>query len=137
MKNQLRHRHRKRQILTSISNTVFAYSLRNEKMELLSIKEVLFNLKNNPNGDFYLPPNIDEWNLDTLGVFSESLCCPLSNSTGDIPKQAIEGGWIKVLDNHLIEKITENAKSQLSHYTMNSLFSAFVFYVKNGAFIKF
>ncbi|MEQ4625360.1 MULTISPECIES: DUF7716 domain-containing protein [Providencia] len=106
-------------------------------MELRSIKEILFNLKNNPNGDFYLPPNIDDWNLDTLGVFSEGMHCPLSNSTGDIPKQTIEGGWIKVIDNHLIEKITENAKSQLSHYTMNSLFSAFVFYVKTMVLLSF
>ncbi|MBT0397545.1 hypothetical protein ISO77_18640 [Morganella morganii subsp. morganii] len=106
-------------------------------MELISIKEVLSNPENNPDGGFYLPPNIDEWSLDTLGIFSEDSYYYPPDSTEYIPKQATEDGWIEALDNGSIEEVVENTKLQLSHYTIHHLFEAFVFYVKNDAFIDF
>lgn len=108
-------------------------------MKLVSIRDVLFNVEANPGGWFYLPPNMEEWTLDTLGVFSlDSRDFP-PDSDEYLPVQAKENGWIETLDNGTIEEIVENAQIQSGNNLLSDeqLFAAFVFYVENDAFIDF
>jgi hypothetical protein len=102
-------------------------------MELIvTIREILTRPYDNPNGWFYLPPNKDEWTLDTSGVFfSED-----DDSSEEVPKQAKENGWVETLDNGTIEEIFDNLSLQLdSMPTEQQLFIAFMFYIENDAFI--
>ncbi|VXC73667.1 conserved hypothetical protein [Enterobacterales bacterium 8AC] len=105
-------------------------------MKLISIKDVLLSPNKNQNW-FCLPPNVDEWTLETQGVFTLNSIDFPPDSEDYLPKQVKEDGWVEVLDGASIEEIVANASLQLVKPTIDDLFNAFVFYFKNDAFIIF
>lgn len=108
-----------------------------EKMNLISIKDVLTQPEKNPETWFYLPPNSKEWNLDTKGVFSlDSFDFP-PDSDDFLPEQVKKNGWIETLDGAGIEDIIDNVNDQLENPSLDHLLQAFIYYFENDAFLVF
>ncbi|MDM5234110.1 DUF7716 domain-containing protein [Lysinibacillus pakistanensis] len=108
-----------------------------EKMNLLSISDVLSHPKRNPETWFYLPPNLKEWNLNTRGIFSlDSFDFP-PNSDDFLPEQAKKNGWIETLDGAGIEDVIDNVNNQFENPSLDQLFQAFLYYFENDAFLVF
>ncbi|ABQ04105.1 DUF7716 domain-containing protein [Flavobacterium johnsoniae] len=106
-------------------------------MNLVSIRDILSYPEKNPGTWFYLPPNKEEWNLDTMGVFSlDSYDFP-PDSKDYLPEEVEKYGWIEILDGVSIEDLVEYAKNQLENPSIDQLFNSFIFYYKNDAFLDF
>lgn len=108
-----------------------------EKMNLISIKDVLSYPEKNPETWFYLPPNSKEWNLNTKGVFSlDSFDFP-PDSDEFLPEQVKNNGWIETLDGAGIEDVIDNVNDQLVNPSLDHLLQAFIYYFENDAFLVF
>lgn len=98
-----------------------------------SIKEILAMPENNPEGWLYLPPQIESWNLNTVGIFIEDSYDFESDSSSCLVGKYED--WIEILDNASIEDIVANARESLDDVaTEEQIFDAFIFYFKNDAF---
>ncbi|GEM_PF-584979 len=108
-----------------------------EKMNLISVRDVLSHPEKNPETWFYLPPNLREWNLNTEGIFSlDSFDFP-SDSDDFLPEQVKQNGWIETLDGASIEDVIDNVNNQLENPSLDQLLQAFIYYFENDAFIVF
>lgn len=106
-------------------------------MNLMSIREILLYPEKNPRTWFYLPPNKEEWNLDTMGVFSlDSYDFP-PDSEDYLPKQVKKNGWIEILDGASIEDVIDYANNQLDNPSLDQLLKSLIFYYENDAFLDF
>lgn len=105
-------------------------------MKLISIGEVLSFPENNTEY-FCLPPNKNNWTLNTKGIFTLDARDFPPDSDEYLPKQVKNDGWIEVLDGGTIEEIVANAKEQLGVPSFDELFKAFIFYYENDAFLEF
>nr|WP_218837501.1 hypothetical protein [Gilliamella apicola] len=91
---------------------------------------MLSNIEDMPYSFFYLPADHSSWTLNTQGVFS-------LEDDSNLPKQAIEEGWIPTLEKAEIEDIISVANNELNNPTLEDLFSSFVFYFENDAFLQY
>lgn len=75
------------------------------KWKLVTLGDVLLHFEQYPDGWLYLPPDCDQWTLQTKGVFSlDSKDFP-ADSDEDIPPQAKTDGWVETLGSDLIDQI--------------------------------
>jgi len=108
-----------------------------EKMNLISVRDVLSHPEKNPETWFYLPPNLREWNLNTKGIFSlDSFDFP-PDSDDFLPEQVKKNGWIETLDGASIEDVIDNVNNQLENPSLDQLLQAFIYYFENDAFLVF
>ncbi|WP_085165005.1 DUF7716 domain-containing protein [Gilliamella bombi] len=106
-------------------------------MNFITIRDMLSNIEDMPYSFFYLPADHSSWTLDTQGVFSLEDEDILDDDDSNLPKQAIEEGWIPTLEKAEIEDIISVANNELDNPTLEDLFSSFVFYFKNDAFLQY
>ncbi|ELY2738782.1 hypothetical protein ACI00D_004572 [Cronobacter dublinensis] len=106
-------------------------------MPLITIRELLKNPQANPEGWFFLPPDSENWSLDTEGVFSTDGSDNEPGSDNHLPVQAKQDDWLETLDNATIEDIVDSAQEQLGTPSEEQLFQAFKYYFDNDAFIEF
>ncbi|OCG79539.1 DUF7716 domain-containing protein [Gilliamella apicola] len=99
-------------------------------MNFITIRDMLSNIEDMPYSFFYLPADHSSWTLNTQGVFS-------LEDDSNLPKQAIEEGWIPTLEKAEIEDIISVANNELNNPTLEDLFSSFVFYFENDAFLQY
>lgn len=106
-------------------------------MPLITIRELLTNPQANPEGWLFLPPDSENWSLDTEGVFSTDGSDNEPGSDNHPPVQAKQDGWLETLDNATIEDIVDSSQEQLGTPSEEQLFQAFKYYFDNDAFIEF
>lgn len=106
-------------------------------MPLITIRELLTNPQANPEGWLFLPPDSENWSLDTEGIFSTDGSDNEPGSDNHLPVQAKQDGWLETLDNATIEDIFDSAQEQLGTPSEEQLFQAFKYYFDNDAFIEF
>lgn len=97
------------------------------------ILDVLMDEQNNPNGWFYLPEPINQWTLETIGIFVDDEYGEEEDQT----QQLLDNGWVETLETTMIEDVIDNAKEQKEYLTPEDLFQAFIFFVDNDAFLSF
>lgn len=108
-----------------------------EKVNLISLRDVLLYPNKNPETWFCLPPYSSEWTINTKGIFSlDSFDFP-PDSDDFLPVQVKNHGWIETLDGASIEDIVINANNQLENPSIDQLFQAFIYYFENDAFLVF
>ena len=107
-----------------------------QMMNLISIRDVLLHPEKNANW-FYLPPNPNEWNLDTKGIFSLDSSDFPPDSDDYLPEQVKTDGWIGTLDGASIEDVIDYVNNQLDNPSPDQLLEAFIFYYENDAFLDF
>lgn len=100
-----------------------------------TIKSVLTEYTNNPEGWFCLPKNHQDWTLETVGAFTRDSSDYPPNSDEYLPEEVRNGEWIVTIDNATIEDIVLNLKEQKENPNTDELLIAFVYYLENDAFL--
>ncbi|MEE4707705.1 hypothetical protein V2K55_18585 [Pseudomonas alliivorans] len=101
-------------------------------MKKYSIRQVLKEISDMPDGWFYLPDG--EWKLDTEGSFSLDSRDFSPDSKDYLPPQVITEGWKETLDTPMIEDVIFNVNEQIASPTIEDYFEAFKYYYENDAF---
>lgn len=104
-------------------------------MEKYTIRSILNDPSQNPEGWFCLPIDHQSWTLDIIGSFTEDSSNYEPDSEEYLPLEVRAGSWIVTLDNSTIEDIVLNFKDQKENATVKDFLIAFIYYFENDAFL--
>lgn len=104
-------------------------------MEKYTIRSILNEPTQSPEGCFCLPIDHQSWTLDTIGSFKDDSSNYAPDSEEYLPLEVKDGSWIVTLDTATIEDIVLNVKDQKENATVDDLLIAFIYYFENDAFL--